>query len=266
MPVALTARVPLALGTVMFRLAVRVAWLKLLVKPSLVPSRNLSTPVLPAVLPRVRALLPCSDRVLKVTLELVAMSWMVLMAPRLELKLVALKLAIPFTVVLALSMVMAVPEVRALLMVRLPLMADEPEVVPVMSTTPPPAPPPLARQVGQVRLPVVAFSTSGPEALTAIVPEAVGRSMSTSADGAVPTLSLVWLVLVELLKIMTPVREPAVPTARLPLAVTVLPASVRMESAIAPDELNFAIFPGVPPAVVTPPPTPVQLPAVVQTK
>ena len=98
------------------------------------------------------------------------MFWIVLMAPLLAKKLVLLKLAIPLIVVLALSMVMVVPEVRALLRVRLPLMLVEPPVVPVMSTTPPPAPPPLSRQVGQVRLPVVALSTSGPEAVTATVP------------------------------------------------------------------------------------------------
>ena len=58
----------------------------------------------------------------------------------------------------------------------------------------------------------------------------------------------------------------AVPTARLPPIVMRLVVSVRIESPMAPDAVNLAILPGVPPAVVTPPPTPAQLPAVVQTK
>ena len=58
LPLAPTARVPPELGTVMVRLAVRVAWLKLLVKPSAVPSRNLTTPVLPPALPTVRPVPP----------------------------------------------------------------------------------------------------------------------------------------------------------------------------------------------------------------
>lgn len=160
------------------------AWLKLLTKPSAVPSRNLTTPVLPPVLPTVSPVPPWRARVLKVTAELVAMSWTVLMVPVLAVKLVALNLAIPLTVVLALSMVMVEPEVRALFRVKLPLMADEPAVVPVMSTMPPAPPPPLARQDGQVRLPVVASSTSGPEALTAMVPLADGVLMMTLPDRA----------------------------------------------------------------------------------
>ena len=161
------------------------------------------------------------------------MFWIVLMAPLLAKKLVLLKLAIPLIVVLALSMVMVVPEVRALLRVRLPLMLVEPPVVPVMSTTPPPAPPPLARQVGQVRLPVVALSTSGPEAVTATVPLALGSLMATLAAGAAASDKVVVKALVELLRMNVPLAVPATPTARLPLAVTVPLASVRMESPMA---------------------------------
>lgn len=58
LPLAPTARVPLELGTVMVLLAVRVAWEKVLVKPSAVPSRNLITPVLPPALPTVRPVPP----------------------------------------------------------------------------------------------------------------------------------------------------------------------------------------------------------------
>ena len=107
-----------------------------------------------------------------------------MIAPVLAVKLVGLKLAIPLTVVLALSIVIVPLEVRALLIVMLLLIADEPAVVPVISVTPPAPPPPLAKQVGQLSAPVVALRTRGPLALTAKVPDALGRLSVTLPAGA----------------------------------------------------------------------------------
>lgn len=198
------------------------------------------------------------------------MSWMVLTvleAPPPAVKLVELKLARPLVpAVVALSTVMVVPVVRALLKVRLPLMLVDPTVVPVISTTPPPAPPPLARQVGQVRLPVVASSTRGPEALTATVPLVFGSLIATLPEGAAASERVVVNALVKLLRMKVPLLVLGTPTARLPLAVTVPAVSVRMESPIAVPAVNKAILPAVPPAVVTLPPALAQLPTVVQMK
>ena len=57
LPLALTARVPEAFGTLIVRLAVSVVWLKVLVKPSAVPSLKISWPTL-LLLPSVRPVLP----------------------------------------------------------------------------------------------------------------------------------------------------------------------------------------------------------------
>lgn len=86
--------------------------------------------------------------------------------PLATLKLVLLNCARPFWAVLASSIVIAEPDVSALLKVRAPLIADEPVVVPVIDETLLP----LVKQVGQVSCPVVALSTNGPLAPTAIVP------------------------------------------------------------------------------------------------
>ena len=267
LPLTPTASVPLEFGTDTVLLAVRVAWEKVLLKPLAVPSRNLITPVLPLALPTVRPLVPCSAKVLKVTAELVAMSCLVLMAPRVLLKLVELKLASPLVpAVLALSMVMLVPDVRALLNVRLPLMLVDPAVVPVMSTTPPPAPPPLDRQVGQVRLPVVASRTRGPDALTATVPLVLGSLIATLPLGAAARDRVVVKALVELLRMKDPLLVLGTPTARLPAAVTVLPDSLRIELVMSKAAVYLAIRLTMPPPVVTAPPTPEQLPTVVQMK
>ena len=54
-------------------------------------------------------------------------------------------------------------------------------------------------------------------------------------------------------------------TAKSPLTVTVVPLSVIIESAIVWLPVNLARELAVPPGLVTAPPIPVQLPAVVQT-
>lgn len=71
-------------------------------------------------------------------------------APAVTVKLVLLNEAIPFTAVVAVSRVMAVPEVTAFEIVIAPLIAEEPPLPPVIDATPPPAPPPLVKQVGQL--------------------------------------------------------------------------------------------------------------------
>lgn len=57
----------------------------------------------------------------------------------------------------------------------------------------------------------------------------------------------------------------AVFAASVPPTVMVVPLSVKIESPIVPLAVNLAIVPVVPPGVVTPPPTPAQLPTVVHT-
>lgn len=57
----------------------------------------------------------------------------------------------------------------------------------------------------------------------------------------------------------------AVFAAKVPPTVIVVPLSVRIELPMVPLAVNLAIVPVVPPGVVTPPPTPAQLPTVVQT-
>lgn len=53
-------------------------------------------------------------------------------------------------------------------------------------------------------------------------------------------------------------------TLRAPAIVTVLPLSLILESPIVLLPVNIASLPLVPPELVTPPPAPTQLPAVVQ--
>ena len=115
----------------------------------------------------------------------------------------------------------------------------------------------------------------GPLALTATVPLAFGKVTVVLALGALGTkLMLLPLVLflktnVPLVVLATPrvtLAEPAVPTFRLPPTVTrPEPLSATIESAMLPELVNLDSLPGVPPVVVTLPPTPAQLPAVVQT-
>ena len=52
-------------------------------------------------------------------------------------------------------------------------------------------------------------------------------------------------------------------TAKVPPTVTVPPLSLSSESAIVWPAVNLAILPAVPPGLLTPPPAPAQLPAVV---
>ena len=146
--------------------------------------------------------------------------------------------------------------------------------------TPPEPPPPLVKQVEHVRLPA-ASKLSGPEAETATVPLALGRVIvlfervgvantklllmpPEVADKDVlpsPCKTSVWLA-VPTVKVAVGVM---VLTVSVPPIVTVLPLSEMIESPMAEPLVNLATLPAVPPAVVTPPPTPAQLPAVVQT-
>ena len=101
-------------------------------------------------LPKLRPLVPCKLKLAKIGLAAVLMSCTVLTLPEATLKLVALNEAIPLTVVLALSMVMLVAVVRALLNVTAPLAPAEPDVVPVMLEMPDVPPlPPLVKHVAQ---------------------------------------------------------------------------------------------------------------------
>jgi hypothetical protein len=104
--------------------------------------------------------------------EVVAISWMVLTAPELTLKLVALKLARPFTALVASLMVMVVAELETL-PADAPCKVSAPVRLLTLETPAEPPPPPLVRQVGQVRLPA-ASRAIGPVAETATVPVAFG--------------------------------------------------------------------------------------------
>ena len=173
------------------------------------------------------------------------------MAPLAALKLVALKLAIPLTVVEALSIVIEVAVVRALFRVTAPLAPTEPLVVPVILDIPlVPPEPPLVKQVAQVIWPVRGSSAIGPLALTATVPLAFGSVTVVLALGALGT-RVILLPLVEFLKTRLPlvvlatpsvsVADPLVPTFRLPPTVMTAALSAMIESAILPDAVNLAI-------------------------
>ncbi len=179
----------------------------------------------------------------------------------------------PLALVLALSMVMVVPLPVLLAMVSAPV---SPSTLSTAATPPPP--PPLVTQVGQVRLPLPS-RLIGPEADTATVPVAFGMVMVLLLVAGVANVSVFVTplsVAVRLTAAPCNVRFWAwVPTVSaalgvmvltlsVPPMVTVEPLSVMMESPIAWLPVNLAILFVVPPAVVTPPPTPAQLPAVVQ--
>ena len=89
LPLALTATVPEALGIEMVRLAVSVVWLKVLLKPSAVPSLKTTWPTL-LLLPNVRPVVPCKLKLAKAGLAVLFISWMVLTTPLATLKLVLL--------------------------------------------------------------------------------------------------------------------------------------------------------------------------------
>lgn len=203
-----------------------------------------------------------------------------LIAPLLALKLVLLKLAIPFTVVLALSIVIAVPVVNALLSVTAPEAATEPLVVPVMLWTavpPPPPPPPLVKQVEHEIWPVVASRLIGPLAATATVPLWFGKLMAIAPAGAAVWPIVNALLLVAFLNTNEPaaveptpkvrVEEPLTPTVKLPPTVMrPAPLSLMMEFSMLVPEVNFDKKPAVPPVLlVTLPVGALQFPTVVQT-
>ena len=209
----------------------------------------------------------------KVGLELIAMFWIVLITPPLALKLVALNWAMPFCVVEASSMVMVLPAAEALAMVSAPVRPFK------LSTAAwPPPPPPLVTHVGHDILPLASIA-SGPEAETASVPVAFGTVIVllepvgvakvkvfvmppevAARLTAAPCIVRFWLVAP---KVKAAVGE-IVFTANVPPMVTTVPLSVMIESPIVWVPVNRAKAPTVPPEVVTPPPTPAQLPAVVQ--
>ena len=126
----------------------------------------------------------------------------------------------------------------------------------------------------------LASRDSGPVADTATVPLLFGMVMVLPVPDGVaklrvlvtPALVLLSVVL-EPCKIKLCVVEPMVEamvglivaTLRLPPIATVVPLSVIIESPTALLLVNLAIVLAVPPGVVTLPPTPTQLPAVVQT-
>lgn len=197
--------------------------------------------------------------------------------PLVTTRLVLLNSARPFTVLLASFMVMVVPpEVIEPALppcsVKLPLRLltlVTPEVPPL---------PPVVRQVGQVRLPAES-SAIGPDADTATVPLALGRVMVLFEPLGVAKIRLfVILPEVELRFTVAPCRvrfwpvEPTVRAAvgvivltlRVPPILTVVPSSLMIELPMVPELVNLAMVLVVPPGVVTSPPTPAQLPAVVQ--
>src|SRR5579862_1036888 len=142
-----------------------------------------------------------------------------------------------------------------------------------------PPPPPLVRHVGQVKLPA-ASSLRGPLAETATVPLALGMvTVLLLLDGVAKTSALVTPPDVALsvvppspCKVKVWLEVPTVNVAvgvivltpSVPPIVTVEPLSVIMESPIELPEVNLATLLVVPPTVVTPPPTPAQLPILVQ--
>lgn len=134
-------------------------------------------------------------------------------------------------------------------------------------------------QVAQVILPLASIA-SGPLALTTRVPDAFGMVMVLLLLAGVAKVSVFVTpeaVLVRFTFAPCRVRSCAlaptvnaavgvnVLTDRVPPIVTVVPLSVMIESPMAWPPVNLATLLVVPPLVVTPPPTPAQLPVVVQT-
>ena len=199
--------------------------------------------------------------------------WMVLTVPPDAEKLVLLNWAIPFWLVEASSMVMVLPEPLAFAIVSAPVSPFR-----LSTAATPPPPPPLVTQVGQVMLPAESIA-SGPLALTATVPVALGkvivllpplgvanvREFVTPLSVADKVVTAPWSVR---FCVVAPIviAAPGVIefTASVPPMVTVVPLSVIIESPIAWLPVNLARRFVVPPGVVTPPPTPEQLPTVVQ--
>jgi hypothetical protein len=137
---------------------------------------------------------------------------------------------------------------------------------------------PEVKQVAQVRLPA-ASRASGPLALTAIVPVAFGivivllplLGVAKVRVFVTPPLVAVRLVLapcrVRFCAIAPIVSGPLgvmVLTAKAPAMLTVAPLSLMMELPMVLLPVNLASWFVVPPGVDTLPPTPTQLPAVVQ--
>ena len=181
-------------------------------------------------------------------------------------KFVLLNCAIPLALVLALSMVIVLPAPLALAIASAPV-----KLFRLVTALP-------VKQLGQVMLPAASM-LSGLEALTTTVPVAFGTVIVLFEPLGVPNTKLLVmpeLVLVKVVDVpctskLWPV-EPIVKapvgvmvfTANTPPMVTVLPLSVIIESPIVCEPVNLGIVLVVPPAVVTPPPVPTQLPAVVQ--
>lgn len=205
LPEAETASVPPAFGTVMVLEAVKVAGWKIALKPSAVPSKKLTLPRLD-VLPTLRPVVPCSARLAKVGLLALAISWIVLMVPLAAEKLVALNWAMPFWVVEA-SLIVTVLELPVeLASVKAPVKLSNEDTPAV------PPPPPLVKQVGQVRLPA-ASKAIGPLALMAKVPLAPGIVIVLLLAGALG-LNVMVLVLVAFVNTSCPLTLPAVPRVR----------------------------------------------------
>ena len=166
--------------------------------------------------------------------------------------------AMPLAAVVALSIVTLDPEPEALLSVRAP---DKPFKL-ATPPLPPPAPDKQAPKLSTPELLVLRQSPAPPSA----VGKVKLRLLAVAPDWRVRVLALV-----EFFRIIEPVVVEAVPTVReapviaaVPVMVRAEPDSLRMESAITLAPVNLAILPVVPPAVVTPPPLPAQLPTVVQ--
>lgn len=219
------------------------------------------------LVPTVRPVLPVRSAPAKVGVLVAAMSWMVLTVPPVAVKLVLLKTAIPFwlvvAVVVASFMVMVLPAAVALLSARMPTM-------PLSDDTPPPVPVPL-RQLENARTPVPVVLRHCPDA-----PSATGR-VKVRLLVVAPAWSVRVLLLVVLAKVSTPAVPDGVPVPRvsdavplapwiipLPAIVTVVPLSLTMESTRVLGPLKRASAPVVPPGAVTVPPRPTQLPVVVQ--
>lgn len=181
--------------------------------------------------------------------------------------------AIPFCEVLASLIVIVLPLPVALAIVKAPVRPFK-----LSTAAAPPPPPPLVTQVAQVILPLASMAR-GPLALTATVPVAFGNVIVLLVPlgvAKVNVLVVAPLVAVKLVvaapcKVRFCVVEPIVMaalgvivfTANVPATLTVVPLSVIIESPIVPLAVNLATRLAVPPGVVTPPPTPAQLPTVV---
>ena len=261
LPCTAVGRVWLRLGTLLplvtstLLAAADVTWSALLPLPNRMPLLvKVLVPVPP--LATVRALVKVSPA--KVGLEMVAISWMVLITPLpLSVKLVALKVAIP----------LVVPSAAALLMVMVPAL---PELLASVSTpvwlsrlvTPPPAPP---VQAPKLNTPLPLLSTQSP-----LAPAVAGRVRMMLPAGA-PDCKVVVKALVPFCKMIEPVLVLAVPRVRLlapvtvkvPVTVTALPDSLSRESPMVPLAVNLASLPVVP-LPIMPPPLPAQLPVLKQ--